>query len=53
MTGDNWKNNCGDDSQCQETGSSWDRCSERLGLKAKLIIYGVVQGGGCEERLLI
>ncbi len=53
MTGDNWQNNHGDDSQCWETGSSCNRCSGRLGLKANLLIYEVVQGGRHEERLLL
>jgi hypothetical protein len=51
MTRDNWQNNHRDDSQCQETGLCCDRCSGRLGPKAKLIIYDVVQGGHHEECL--
>ncbi len=31
MTGDDWQNDHGDDSQGQETGSSCNRCSRRLG----------------------
>jgi hypothetical protein len=53
MTGDNWHNNHGDDSQCLETGSCCNRCSGRLGPKANLLIYDVVQGGHHEERLLL
>jgi hypothetical protein len=34
MTGDNWQNDHGDDSQGWETGSSCNRCSERLVPKA-------------------
>jgi hypothetical protein len=34
MTGDNWQNDHGEDSQGQETGSSFNRCSRRLGPKA-------------------
>ncbi len=52
MTGDNWQNDHGDNSQCRGTGSCCDRCSGRLGLKANLLLYEVVQGGGHEERLL-
>jgi hypothetical protein len=52
-TGDNWQNNNGDDSQCRETGLSCDRCSGRLGPKANMLIYEVVQGGRHEERLLL
>ncbi len=53
MTGDNWHNDHGDDSQCQETGLSCNRCSGRLGPKANLLIYEVVQGGRHEEHLLL
>jgi hypothetical protein len=53
MTGDNGQNNHGDNSQCRETGSCCVRCSGRLGLKAKLLMYEVVQGGHHEERLLL
>ncbi len=34
MTGDNWQNDHGDDSQGWETRSSCNRCSRRLGPKA-------------------
>jgi hypothetical protein len=51
MTGDNWQNNQGDDSQCWETGSCCNRCSGRLGPNAKLLMYEVVQGGRHEECL--
>ncbi len=44
MTGGNWQNDHGDNSQCWETGSSCNRCSRRLGPKANLLIYEVVQG---------
>ncbi len=53
MTGDNWQNNHRDDSQCRETGSCCNRCSGRLGPKANLLIYEVVQCGHHEERLLL
>ncbi len=53
MTGDNWQNNHGEDSQCWETRSCCDRCSGRLGPKAKLFIYEVVQGGRPAECLLL
>ncbi len=53
MTGDNWQNDHGDDSQCRETGSCCNRRSERLGPKAKLLMYEVVQGGRHEKRLLL
>ncbi len=52
MVGDNWQNNHGDNSQCRETGLRCDRCCGRLGPKANLLIYEVVQGGCHEERLL-
>jgi hypothetical protein len=44
MTGCNWKNDHGDNSKCQEAGLSCNRCSRRLGPKANLLIYEVVQG---------
>jgi hypothetical protein len=50
---DNWQNDHGDNSQCRETGSCCDRCSGRLGPKAKLLMYEIVQGGHHEERLLL
>ncbi len=53
VTGDNWQNDHGDDSQCWETGSSCNRYSVRLGPKAKLLLYVLVQGGHHEERLLL
>jgi hypothetical protein len=53
MTGDNWQNNHGDVSQCREIGLSCDRCSGRLGPKANLLIYEVVQGERHEEPLLL
>jgi hypothetical protein len=53
MTGDNRQNDHGEDSQCWETESCCNRCSERLGLKANLLIYEVVQGGRHEKRLLL
>ena len=53
ITGVNWQNNHGDNSQCQETGSCCNRCSGRLGPKAKLLMYEVVQGGCHEEHLLL
>jgi hypothetical protein len=34
MTGDDWQNDHGDNSQGQETGSSFNRCSRRLVQKA-------------------
>jgi hypothetical protein len=51
MTGDTWQNNHGDNSQCRETGSCCNRCSGRLGPKAKLLMYEKVQGGRHEECL--
>jgi hypothetical protein len=53
MTGDNWQNDHGDNSQSRETGLSCNRCSGRLEPKANLLIYEVVQGGRCEECLLL
>jgi hypothetical protein len=53
MTEDNWQNNHGDNSQCRETASSCNRCSGRLGPKANLLIYEVVQGEHHEEPLLL
>jgi hypothetical protein len=53
MTGENWQNDHGDNSQCRETGLSCDRCSGRLGPKANLLVYEVVQGGYHEEHLLL
>ncbi len=44
MTRDNWQNDHGNNSQCRETGLSCNRCSRRLGPKANLLIYEVVQG---------
>jgi hypothetical protein len=51
MTEEDWQNDHGDNSQCWETGLSCDRCSRRLGLKANLLIYEVVQGGHHEVSL--
>jgi hypothetical protein len=48
ITGNDWKNDHGNNSQCWETGSSCNRCRRRLGLKANLFIYEVVQGK-CHE----
>jgi hypothetical protein len=53
MTGDNWQNDHGDNSQCRETGSCYDRSSGRLRPKAKLLMYEVVQGGRHEEPVLL
>ncbi len=53
MAGDNWQNNHGDNSQCQETQLCCNRCSERLGPNAKLLMYEVVQGGRHGEHLLL
>jgi hypothetical protein len=53
MTGDNWQKDHGDDSQCRETGLCCNKCSGRLGPKANLLIYEVVQGGCHEEHLLL
>jgi hypothetical protein len=53
MTGDNWQNDHGDNSQGWETRSSCNICSGRLGPKTNLLIYEVVQGGRCEECLLL
>ncbi len=53
MTGDNGQNDHQDDSQSRETGWSCGRCSGRLGPKANLLIYEVVQGGRHEECLLL
>jgi hypothetical protein len=53
MTGDNWQNNHGDGSQCLESELSCNRCSGRLGPKANLLIYEVVEGGHHEEHLLL
>jgi hypothetical protein len=53
MKGHNWQNNHGDDSQCRETGLSCGRCSGRLGPKAELLMYEVVQGRHHEECLLL
>jgi hypothetical protein len=53
MTGDSWQTDHGDNSQCRETGFSSNRCSGRLGPKANLLIYEVVQVGRHEEHLLL
>jgi hypothetical protein len=44
MTGDDLQNVHGDNSQYWESGSSCNRCSKRLGPKANLLIYEIVQG---------
>ncbi len=51
MTGDNWQKVHGDNSQCQETRSSCNICSRRLGSKTNLLIYEVVHGGHHEVSL--
>jgi hypothetical protein len=53
MTRDYWQSNHGDDSPCRETGLCCNRCRLRLGLKANLLFYEVVQGGRHEKRLLL
>jgi hypothetical protein len=51
MTGNGWQNDHVDNSQCRETGLSCNRCSRRLGPKANLLIYEVIQGGRHEVSL--
>jgi hypothetical protein len=53
VIGDNWQYDHEDDSQCWETGLCCNRCGGRLGPKANLLIYEVVQGGHHEEHLLL